>query len=116
MLFWWRAFCSSYFHFIHLHFLPSSSTSISYILLPPPPLTPLNPQVPQPVQPGQESNVPVLFLIDGASMSTIMVGALAISPHQTRWQVACPGQHVILLILQEGFQQVLGLVHGWSLR
>ena len=34
LLFWWRALCSSYFHFIHLHFLPSSSTSISYILLP----------------------------------------------------------------------------------
>ena len=34
LLFWWRALCSSYFHFIHLHFQPSSSTSISYILVP----------------------------------------------------------------------------------
>ena len=25
--------CSSYFHFIHLHFLPSSSTSVSFLLL-----------------------------------------------------------------------------------
>ena len=34
LLFWWRVLCSSYFHFIHLHFLPSSSTSVSYLLLP----------------------------------------------------------------------------------
>ena len=32
-LFWWRSLCSSYSHFIHLHFLPSSSTFVSYLLL-----------------------------------------------------------------------------------
>ena len=30
---WWRALCSSVSHFIHLPFLISSSTSVSYLLL-----------------------------------------------------------------------------------
>ena len=33
LLFWCRALCSSYSHLINLHFLPSSSTSVSYLLL-----------------------------------------------------------------------------------